>query len=105
MKTSPETLVREDILGTLRKRSDIRDKFKVRRMGLFGSFAAGKQEPDSDIDLFVEFAEPTFDNFMGLVFFLEDLFGRKVEILTPAGIQSIRIKHVANEIKRNIVYV
>jgi len=40
----------------------------------------------------------------GLVGFLEKLFGRKVDILTPDGIESIRIKHVKEEIKREIKY-
>jgi predicted nucleotidyltransferase len=41
---------------------------------------------------------------MGLSSFLENLFGKKVVILTPAGVDSIRINHVKEEIKRSIVY-
>jgi len=57
-----------------------------------------------NIDFFADFEEPSIENFMGLSFFLENLFGKKVEILTPAGVESIRINHVKEEIKRSIVY-
>lgn len=58
----------------------------------------------SDIDFFVEFEAPLIQNFMGLSYFLENLFGRRVEILTPAGVESIRINHVKEEIKKSIIY-
>ncbi len=80
-------------------------KYKVNRIGLFGSFVRGEQSLKSDIDFFVDFEEPSFDNFMGLSYFLDELFGRKVEILTPAGVESIRIDHVKEEIQRSIAYV
>jgi len=59
--------------------------FGVHRLGLFGSFQRDEPRADSDVDLFVEFAPgaTTFDHFMGLSFFCEDLFGRRVEIVTP----------------------
>ncbi len=79
-------------------------KYKVREIGLFGSFVRGEQAEKSDIDLVVDFEEPSIENYMGLSFFLENLFGRKVEILTPAGVDSIRINYVKEEIKRSIVY-
>jgi hypothetical protein len=58
--------------------------FGVKRLGLFGSFARQEQDPESDVDLLVEFeqGEKTFDNFMELAFFLEDLLGRRVELVT-----------------------
>ena len=61
---------------------------------------------DSDVDVVAEFerGKVTFRNVCGLVDFLEGLFGRKVDILTPDGIESIRIKHIKGEIKREIEY-
>ena len=60
----------------------------VRRCGLFGSFARDEQNEQSDVDVLVEFEEgqKSFDNFMALAFFLEDLFGRKVDLLTPESL-------------------
>lgn len=49
----------------------------------------------------VEFEKPDFDNFMDLAFYLEDLTGRSVDILTPEGMKHIRIKEVADEIMMN----
>lgn len=54
--------------------------YGVRRIGLFGSYCRGEQTETSDVDILVEFEddEKTFDNYMDLKFFLEDLFGLKV---------------------------
>ena len=105
MKKQLKPLSKEEIIRILENHRDVLSRYKVKRIGLFGSFVRGKQSLKSDIDLFVDFEEPSFDNFMGLSCFLEKLFGRKVEILTPAGVESIRINHVKEEIQRSIVYV
>ena len=104
MKKQRKALTKHEILDTIRKHRDILLKYKVREIGLFGSFVRGEQEDKSDIDLVVDFEEPSIENFMGLSSFLENLFGKKVEILTPAGVESIRINHIKEEIKRSIVY-
>ena len=83
-------LDRETILRTLRERRDLLDRYAVARIGLFGSYAREAQTRQSDIDLLVEFERPTYDNFLGLARALEQAFGRKVEILTPEGLDSIR---------------
>ena len=56
----------------------------VRRFGLFGSFVKGEQNADSDVDLLVEFkpGEKSFDSFMDLSFLLEEILGRKVDLIT-----------------------
>ncbi len=92
------------ILETLKKHKEILKKYGVKRIGLFGSFVRGEQKEHSDIDFLVEFEKPSFDNFMDLAFYLEDLFGKKVELLTPEGVRSIRIKKIAEDIKRSVVY-
>jgi predicted nucleotidyltransferase len=104
MKNQKKALTKDKILDTLRKHRDILSKYKVREIGLFGSFVRGAQKIKSDIDLVVDFEEPSIENFMGLSSFLENLFGNKVEILTPAGVDSIRINHIKEEIKKSIVY-
>ena len=105
MKKRLKPLAKKEIIKILEKHRDVLLKYKVKRIGLFGSFVRGEQSLKSDIDFFVDFEEPSFDNFMGLSYFLEELFGRKVEILTPAGVESIRIDHVKEEIQRSIAYV
>ncbi len=80
-------------------------KYGVKKIGIFGSFARGEQTKNSDMDFIVEFQKPDFKSFMNLSGFLERRFKRKVDILTPDGIRSIRIKKVAEEIKRTAIYV
>ena len=99
------TLTGQQIIEALKEHSDILRKHTVRRIGLFGYYARGEQGKHSDIDFLVEFEVPSFDNFMGLSYYIEDLFARKIEILTPAGIESIRIGQIKEEIKKSIVYV
>jgi predicted nucleotidyltransferase len=104
MKKQRKALTKDEILDAIRKHRDILLKYKVRKIGLFGSSVRGEQEDRSDIDLIVDFEEPSIENFMGLSSFLENLFWKKVEILTPAGVDSIRINHIKEEIKRSMVY-
>ena len=104
MKKQNKLLTKEEIFDALRKHRDILLRYKVKEIGLFGSIVKGQQSEKSDIDFFADFEEPSVENFMGLCFFLENLFRRKVEILTPAGVESIRINHVKEEIKRSVVY-
>ena len=53
----------------------------VRKIGLFGSFKRGQAGRKSDIDILVVLAQPTFDSYMDVKFYLEDLFGRKVDLV------------------------
>ncbi|MCL4416128.1 MAG: nucleotidyltransferase domain-containing protein [Actinobacteria bacterium] len=106
-------LTEYEVIKKLRENRDNLKKFGVKRVGLFGSFVRGNQRKESDIDLVVEFDlslfgkdfEGLFDAFMDLSTYLEDLFKKKVDILTPESIDTIRVKEVAEEIKRSLVYV
>ena len=98
---------KEEIIRKIRENRKKIESFGVKKIGIFGSIVRGEAKEDSDIDIVVEFerGKATFKNVCGLVDFLEELFGKKVDILTPDGIESIRIKHVKEEIKREIEYV
>jgi predicted nucleotidyltransferase len=80
----------------------IRHKFGVKRIGIFGSFARGEEREDSDLDvLFVfEDGQKTFDNYMDLKFYLEDLFGRKVDLVTEKALKP-QLKDI---IMKDVVY-
>jgi predicted nucleotidyltransferase len=75
--------------------------FGVRRLGLFGSFLRGQQDQNSDVDLLVEFdaGRKTFDAFINLAFFLEDLLGRRVELVTPESLSPHIGPHILKEVK------
>jgi uncharacterized protein len=75
--------------------------FGVRRLALFGSVLRNEARADSDVDLLVEFApgEKTFDHFMGLALFLEDLLKRRVELLTPESLSPYIGPHILKAAK------
>jgi uncharacterized protein len=79
---------KESVLLILRSQHMQLSRFGVRRYGLFGSFVRNEQRPDSDLDILIEFepSQKNFKSFMQLAFFLEDLLGRKVDILTPESL-------------------
>jgi uncharacterized protein len=78
-------------------------QFGVKQIGLFGSFVRNEVRQDSDIDLLIEFypERKTFDNFMELAFYLEELLGRKVEIVTPQSLS----KYIGPYILKEVEYV
>jgi predicted nucleotidyltransferase len=62
----------------------LRREFDVKTLAVFGSMARGDDHEASDVDVLVTFeGRATFDNFMGLKLDLEDLLGRRVDLLTP----------------------
>lgn len=98
-------LTQETIIHQLRESYPyLTTVYGVQRIGLFGSFASGTADKTSDIDVIVEFQCPIGFQFMELVDYLEGLFGRKVDVLTPVGIQGIRVDGVADNIAAGVVY-
>jgi len=83
---------------------DIISAFGVKSIGLFGSFVKDSASGTSDVDLLIDFNpdKKSFDNFMDLAFYLEDLFGRKVEIITPQSLSKHIGPHILKEVE--IVY-
>ncbi|HLD50371.1 MAG TPA: nucleotidyltransferase family protein [bacterium] len=80
-------LNKETIIKTLRgHQAEIRC-FGVKRLGLFGSFARGEQKASSDLDFVVELEAKTFDAYMGLKNFLEELFGCHVDLVLQDAIK------------------
>ena len=92
-------LTSDEIAKELKEHKDILIKYGVKKIGLFGSFARGEQKANSDIDFLVEFEKPDFDNFMDLVFFLEDLFNRKVELITNGSLSPYIQPYVEKEVE------
>jgi len=93
---------KEDILRVVLRERKRLAELGVVSIGLFGSFVRGDQNPESDIDLLVEFtpSKHTFDNFMDLSFLLEDLLGHKVEIITPEALSPYIGPHILKEVER-----
>ncbi len=95
--------MKDDLVALMAGHQQELRQFGVRRLGLFGSVIRNEQHDASDVDVLVEF-EPgwkSFDNFMRLAFFLEELFGRRVDLLTPESLSP----HLGPNILREVEYV
>ena len=77
--------------------------FGVERIGLLGSYYKDKMRPESDIDFLVEIQKDkkTFRNFMALAYFLEGLFSKKVDLVTPQSLSP----HIGPHILKSVEYV
>ena len=95
---------KSDVVTRLREHQSGMAEFGVRTIGIFGSFARDEATVDSDVDVLVEF-EPeqkkTFDNFMNLSFFLEDILQRRVELVTTSSLSP----HIGPRILASVEYV
>jgi uncharacterized protein len=80
MENSPSILDRNDIIGTLQGKM-LQSKFGIKSLLLFGSVARNEANQESDLDFVVDFdGTITFDRYMDLKIFLEDLFGKKIDL-------------------------
>lgn len=96
-------LSKQDILTLLSTHATHIERYGVTRYGLFGSFVRNEARADSDIDILVEFdpAQKTFDNFIQLAFYLEDLFGRPVDLITADSLSP----YIGPRILQEVEYV
>jgi predicted nucleotidyltransferase len=74
--------------------------FGVNRIGLFGSYVRNEQTPHSDIDILVDFSpeKENYDNFMALYDYLENLFDKKIEVVTVNGLSPYIKPYILNEV-------
>jgi len=81
-------MIRRTVISSIRKRRAELNKLGVKSLSLFGSVARGEERPDSDVDILVEFeGHATFDRFMDTKFYLEEILGCKVDLVTPQAIK------------------
>ena len=79
---------------------ELKERFTVIRIGVFGSAVRGDEGPDSDVDILVELAEPTFDHYMDLKFRFEEVLQRSVDLVLADTVKT-RLKPI---IEREVVY-
>jgi hypothetical protein len=92
---------REDVVTILKsKRASIK-KYGVKSLALFGSAARNRLRKRSDVDILVQFDQPTWSNYIGLKFYLEDLLGREVDLVTPKGLKPA----IRPLIEKDLLYV
>ncbi len=67
----------------------LRERYGVKRLALFGSTARDAAHGSSDIDILVAFDGPaTSERYFGVQFYLEDLFGRSIDLVTDKALRA-----------------
>ena len=89
----------EDIEEILKKNKPyLKEKFFVKKIGVFGSFSRGEETPKSDIDILIELFEPLGWEFFDLKEFLEEILSKKVSLVTENGIRPQMRDKILNEV-------
>ena len=93
MKTLDEL---KSILGE--HKEELLQKYKVREIGIFGSYVRGEQKRTSDLDILVEFEQPIGLEFVELAEFLEHILGVKIDLVSKGAIKPNRWKYIEEEL-------
>ena len=93
-------LTKEKIFKKIEENREKIKKYGVKRIGVFGSYVRGQPKEKSDVDILVEFEKGkiTFDNYMGLKFFLEDMFNCKVDLVIAEDIKQRLKPYIMREV-------
>ena len=96
-----DNLTKAEIISSIERSRARLASLGVKSIGLFGSFARGRAGRKSDVDLLVEFdsEKRTYDNFIDTCFLLEELLGRKVELVTPESLSPYIKPYVLREVE------
>lgn len=79
-------------------KATLAERFGVTHLALFGSAARDETGPDSDIDILVSFDGPaTSKRYFGVLFYLEDLLGRQVDLVTDKALRPELRPHIEQE--------
>ena len=83
--------------------ADIRDTYKVRRIGVFGSVSRQEDSPESDIDILIDFipGNEKFRAFLGLADVLEDILHRPVDLITVNSLSP----YMRPVIERDVIWI
>lgn len=103
MKKTSEELSRESALHSLEKNGRQLRRLGVEKIALYGSVARNEATPQSDVDVLVELADAflTLEGYMNLCLYLEELFGRRVDVTTFRSIKP----HMRDRVLADAVYL
>ena len=95
-------LQRNEIIDRLKSiKPLLAEKYSVKQLGIFGSYARNEARPESDIDILVEFNKPVGFEFIDLANELESLFHQHVDLVSKRGIKSPYLEFIS----KDIIYV
>jgi predicted nucleotidyltransferase len=93
---------KDEILEILKKQKNLFNKYQIKTLALFGSTVRNEATQNSDLDFLVEFkTSPTFDNYMDLKFYLEELFNKPVDLVIKQDLKTI----IKEKVMKEAVYV
>lgn len=94
-------ITKTDIIKELQANEKNLLAYGVKEIGLFGSFLTNNANTQSDIDLLVDIKKEnkTFKNFMSLNYFLENLFNRKVDLVTKQSLSPFIGPHILKSVE------
>lgn len=92
-------MTRDDVLKLLRThKATLAQRYGVTRLALFGSFARNQGTDDSDVDILVQFDGPaTSKAYFGTQFYLEDLLGHPIDLVTNKALRAELRPYVERE--------
>ncbi|HEX7482035.1 MAG TPA: nucleotidyltransferase family protein [Candidatus Bathyarchaeia archaeon] len=83
-------------------KTELREKFKVKNIGVFGSYVRGEQKGSSDVDVLIEFNDPIgLFEFMKLENYLSDLLGVKVDLVSKKALKP----HIGERILEEVIMI
>lgn len=89
----------EELKDIIKKhRKELEQRFKVKSIAIFGSYARGDQTRESDVDVLVEFSGPVGFLFIHLADYLDEILGVKVDLITSDAIKPNRRKYIMEEL-------
>lgn len=96
-----DSLHKENIFQILNSHKQELLNYGVKEIGLFGSYVRNEATKESDIDLLVEIEKEkkTFRNFMALSYYLEELLGKKVELVTKQSLSPYIGPHILKSVE------
>lgn len=81
---------------------NLREKYQVERLGVFGSVARDESAADSDIDILVEFTTPVgFFHFIRLENYLSEILGKKVDLISKKALKAV----IKEDVLKEAIYV
>lgn len=86
----------------IRHRRELRRKYRVREIGVFGSFVRNEQKKSSDIDILVDFIEvPGLFKYIELEDYLSDILGMKTDLVMRSALKP----HIGRRVLSEVVYI
>jgi uncharacterized protein len=102
----PSVLIMQNVEAIKRMlskhKAELQQRYKVKTLGVFGSYVRGEQKKCSDVDVLVEFEEPVgLFEFMSLENYLSDLLGVKVDLVSKNALKP----HIGERILEEVIMV